>query len=147
LYVGIDRGQRRVHLVALDENLNLDAARVVDVADLAGLRQLLERASVVAIDAPEALSTAPHANDESLPPKFRSARCAEIALGREHAIWVPWTTPTPELPLPPCGRQSCDLAWAKIQTAVAPALRAATLPVDEASPVDPRRPSGAACSS
>ena len=25
--------------------------------------------------------------------KFRTARCCEIALGREHRLWVPWVTP------------------------------------------------------
>lgn len=79
LYVGIDLGQRRVHLGALDEDLSLGATKVVDVADLESLREVLEWAFVVAIDAPEALSTSPHADDEVLPPKFRSARCAEIA--------------------------------------------------------------------
>lgn len=101
MYVGIDLGQRRIHLVALDDGLRLAAATVVNVVDLENLRGLLERANVVAIDAPKALSTAPHLEDESLPPKFRSARCAEIALGREHATWVPWTTPTIQQPLPP----------------------------------------------
>lgn len=49
---------------------------------------------MVAIDTLEEPSTAPHAGDETLSPKFRTARCAEIALGRERAIWVPWVTPT-----------------------------------------------------
>lgn len=100
LYVGIDLGQRRVHVVALDAGLRLATATVVDVAEIETLRDQLEQAEVVAIDAPAALSTAPHASDETLSPKFRSARCAEIALGREHAIWVPWVTPTADLPLP-----------------------------------------------
>jgi predicted nuclease with RNAse H fold len=101
LYVGIDLGQRRVHVVALDAQLSLGDARVVDVEQLSSLGEILEWALVIAIDAPEALSTAPHADDESLPPKFRSARCAEIALGREHGIWVPWVTPTIDRPLSP----------------------------------------------
>ncbi|HEV2756769.1 MAG TPA: DUF429 domain-containing protein [Actinomycetota bacterium] len=100
MFVGIDLGQRRVHVVALDEQLRLQTATVVDVADLESLRSCLKDAEVVAIDAPEALSTAPHAYDESLSRKFRSARCAEIALGREHRIWVPWVTPTIDQVLP-----------------------------------------------
>jgi hypothetical protein len=47
----------------------------------------------VAVDSPGAWSTAPHAGDESVPPKFRLGRCSEIALGREYRIWVPWSTP------------------------------------------------------
>ncbi len=101
LYVGIDLGQRRIHLVALDDRLRLAAASVVDALELESVKGLLERADVVAIDAPQKLSTAPHAADATLSPKFCSARCAEIALGREHRIWVPWVTPTIEHPLPP----------------------------------------------
>lgn len=101
MFVGIDLGQRRVHLVALDGSLSVGAAKVVDVEQLQSLRKVLESAYVVAIDAPEALCTSPHAADESLSPKFQSARCAEVALGREHSIWVPWVTPTIDKPLPP----------------------------------------------
>lgn len=36
-------------------------------------------ATAIAIDAPAAPSTAPHAGDPSLSPKFRPARCCEIA--------------------------------------------------------------------
>ncbi|HEX2058068.1 MAG TPA: DUF429 domain-containing protein [Actinomycetota bacterium] len=93
MFVGVDLGQRRVHVVSLDEGLQLAAATVVDVSDLERLREDFDRAEVVAIDAPEALSTGPHTGDESLGRKFRSGRCAEIALGREHGIWVPWVTP------------------------------------------------------
>lgn len=113
MYVGIDLGQRRVHVVALDERLRLAAATLVDVADLETLRDYLKQADAVAIDAPEALSTAPHAGDEALGRKFRSGRCAEVAPGRDHAIWVPWVTPTAEQPLPPCmniGFQVFELA-------------------------------------
>lgn len=114
MYVGIDLGQRRVHVVALDDELRIVAARVVDVADLESLRDVLASAQVVAVDAPEALSTAPHAEDETLPPKFRTARCAEIALGREHAIWFPWVTPTTEQPLSPWMRVGFDVFAAPI---------------------------------
>ena len=101
MFVGIDLGQRRVHAVSLDQNLRLAFATVVDVADLDSLRERLAEARVVAIDAPEALSTAPHAADEALGRKFRSGRCAEVALGREHGIWVPWVTPIAGQPLAP----------------------------------------------
>ena len=50
-------------------------------------------ATAIAIDAPAALSTAPHAEDPTISGKFRSTRCCEIALGREHRLWVPWVTP------------------------------------------------------
>ena len=49
--------------------------------------------SRVAIDAPSALSPLRHADDESLAPKFRVARCGEIALGRDRGVWVPWVSP------------------------------------------------------
>ena len=84
-----------------EAELRLTFATLVDVADLESLRPHLELAEIVAIDAPEALSTTPHAGDDSLSPKFRPARCAEIALGRELRIWVPWVTPTAAQPLPP----------------------------------------------
>ncbi len=101
MFVGIDLGQRRIHLVALDHSLRLANALVMDVADIEGLPLVLHGARVVAIDAPEALSTAPHTDDESLSPKFRTARCAEIALGREKRIWVPWVTPSADQVCPP----------------------------------------------
>ena len=101
MFVGVDLGQRRAHLVALDGGLGLASATVVDVADLESVRAYLEGAEVVAIDAPEGLSAAPHVTDEALSRKFRPARCAEIALGRDHGIWVPWVTPTNGLPVPP----------------------------------------------
>ena len=42
MFVGIDLGQRRRHLVALDEELRLVRAAVVDVADLDSLSGELE---------------------------------------------------------------------------------------------------------
>lgn len=73
---------------------------MLDVSDLEGLPLVLSRSEVVAIDAPERVSGTPHAGDESLAPKFRVARCAEIALGRGHGIWVPWVTPAAEAVCP-----------------------------------------------
>lgn len=91
--VGVDVGARRLDAVALD-----DEGRVVDTAafsavDVESLVTWAAKARTVAVDAPDAWSTAPHAGDESLAPKFRSARCAEIGLGGMEGIWVPWTTP------------------------------------------------------
>ena len=57
-------------------------------------------ATAIAIDAPAALSTAPHGEDPTISGKFRSARCCEIALGREHRLWVPWVTPVAGAPVP-----------------------------------------------
>ena len=50
-------------------------------------------AARVAVDAPSALSTSPHADDVALGRKFRAARCGEVALGREAGVWVPWVSP------------------------------------------------------
>jgi len=57
------------------------------------VRTLVAGAHEIAIDAPSELSTAPHRADTSLSPKFRVARCGEIALGTDAGIWVPWVTP------------------------------------------------------
>jgi predicted nuclease with RNAse H fold len=99
-FVGIDLGAMAIHCVVLDE-----ARRVVDgrvlASDASGeLESVTAGTTGVAIDAPAALSTAPHADDMALPPKFRHARCCEVALGREHRLWVPWVTPTAAGTLP-----------------------------------------------
>jgi predicted nuclease with RNAse H fold len=99
-YFGIDLGAKRIHVVSVDTDLNLGSTYVIDAADLSELETVLQGSAVVAIDAPAALSTAPHADDETLSPKFRTARCAEIALARDRGIWVPWVTPTAERVLP-----------------------------------------------
>ncbi len=97
---GVDVGARRLHCVWLDSDGRLREADVIDVGQAGGLERAVERlapAGVVAIDAPEKPTTEPHASDPApLSPKFRTARCAEIALGREHGIWVPWVTPQAE---------------------------------------------------
>jgi len=98
-YAGIDVGARALHCAALAED-----GAVLDVATLPAanpdaLAQWCAGARAIAIDAPEAPSTAPHAADRTLAPKFRRARCAEIELGRSHGSWVSWATP-PEPPFP-----------------------------------------------
>ena len=55
----------------------------------------------VAIDAPSARSSGPHAADAALSRKFRAARCGEVALGRDVGIWVPWVSPPDGAPLAP----------------------------------------------
>ncbi|MGI9079377.1 MAG: DUF429 domain-containing protein [Acidimicrobiales bacterium] len=95
--IGIDVGSRRLDAVALD-----GMGRVTDVgtfaaADAGAVVAWVGPAAAVAIDSPDRWSRAPHATDVTLSPKFRSARCAEIGLARDHGIWVPWTTPvTPQ---------------------------------------------------
>ena len=71
---------------------------MVDATDTAAVVALLQRVGGVAVDSPGAWSTAPHAGDESIAPKFRLGRCGEIALGREYGIWVPWSTPPKPAP-------------------------------------------------
>lgn len=95
-WAGIDVGQRRLHVVVLGAGLRVARASTVPVGDAGALEAALEGTEVVAIDAPEGLSTRPHAGDATLSPKFRGARCAEIALGRRRAIWVPWVAPAGE---------------------------------------------------
>jgi predicted nuclease with RNAse H fold len=99
LYVGVDVAADRLHCVALDERLRVDATAVFSGAEIPELASWAEGASTIAIDAPAQLSTAPHRDDPSLSPKFAVARCAEIALGRQYGSWVPWVTPTAE-PIP-----------------------------------------------
>lgn len=94
MVIGIDVATERLHCVALDNDGALVGGRVFAARDLGALAAWAAPAEIVAIDAPAALSTAPHGDDGSLSPKFRRARCAEIALGLEHGIWVPWTSPT-----------------------------------------------------
>ena len=72
------------------------AADVLDAdagAAVAWVRALGDDVRRVAIDAPSALSAGAHAEDAALAPKFRAARCGEVALGREHGVWVPWVSP------------------------------------------------------
>jgi predicted nuclease with RNAse H fold len=96
--VGIDVGARRLDAVALDDDGRVFDTIAVPSADVAGLVDWATGATGLAVDAPDAWSTAPHAGDGTLPAKFRSARCAEIGLGRMEGVWVPWTTPVERAP-------------------------------------------------
>ena len=94
MYVGIDVAGERIHCVRLDADARVEQTRVFGRAELGEVSGWLAGARVVAIDAPAQLSTAPHRGDPAVNAKFQTARCAEIALGREHGSWVPWVTPT-----------------------------------------------------
>jgi predicted nuclease with RNAse H fold len=92
-FVGIDVGARLLHCAALNADGRILDSAVLAADDRALLRAWCADATVVAVDAPEGPSTAPHAGDAGLSPKFRAARCAEIELGRRHGCWVPWVAP------------------------------------------------------
>jgi predicted nuclease with RNAse H fold len=96
--VGIDVGARRLHAVALDGEARVVGAEVFDARHLDEVAAWTSGADQVGIDSPDRWSTAPHGSDHRLSPKFRTARCGEIALGRDHGIWVPWTTPVEPTP-------------------------------------------------
>src|SRR4051812_46547214 len=103
-FVGIDLGVRALHVVTLERTgprLRVADARVVTPDAIDDLAPVVAAARAVAIDAPAAPSRGRHADDDTLAPKFRSARCGEIALGRGAAIWVPWPTPTRAADAPP----------------------------------------------
>jgi predicted nuclease with RNAse H fold len=80
----------------------------------------------VAVDAPSGLSTGAHAGDATLAPKFRAARCGEVALGREAGMWVPWVSP-------PVGATEVA-GWIAVGLALFEALRAAGLEAVETYP-------------
>lgn len=94
--VGIDLGAKALHAVVLeraDRKFRVVDATVVFPGGDDALLALCADAAAIAIDAPSDPSTAPHTGDLSLSPKFRVARCGEIALGQDHGSWVPWVTP------------------------------------------------------
>lgn len=90
--VGIDLGARAVWAVAAEGGRFVDG-RAFGPDELDALARWCGDA-VVAIDAPAGPSEGHHAGDESLSPKFRPARCAEVALGRA-GYWVSWVTGAP----------------------------------------------------
>jgi predicted nuclease with RNAse H fold len=90
-FVGIDVSADACYVVVLDAR-----GRVIDgsiVANGGDIITAVGDATGVAIDAPDHPSTSRHAADASLARKFRSARCAEVALFRTAGFAVPWTTP------------------------------------------------------
>jgi hypothetical protein len=95
--VGIDLGASTIHVVVLEAAAQrlptVVDARTFAGCDVDGVTKLLDGARDIAIDAPAQLSVAPHRDDASISPKFRVARCGEIALGQDAGIWVPWVTP------------------------------------------------------
>ncbi len=91
--LGIDLGAQALHVVGVTEQGFLSLCGVMGLADLAESLTVLPPGCVVAVDAPATPSRGFHAADMSLRPKFRTARCAEIALGLGHGYWVPWATP------------------------------------------------------
>ena len=96
MWAGVDVGARILHAVVLDGRGRLLGTAAFDGAE--PLVRWLDGAAGVGVDSPDAWSTAPHASDATLSPKFRTARCGEIGLGRLYRIWVPWTTPVDPAP-------------------------------------------------
>ena len=121
----MDVGAARLHCVLLAGGGQVADVCVLDPGDDEGVRRMLVKAALAAVDAPAALSRAPHAGDAALSPKFRLARCAEVALGREHGIWVPWVTP-----------DDCERAprWMQVGLDLFALARAAGCPVIEVFP-------------
>lgn len=99
--VGIDLGARIVHVVALDDSGTVQLAESVPAPDVATVLPALSSEAVVAIDAPDAQQVPRHLGDVALSPKFRPARCGEIALGSLRHYWVPWVTPPRGSPCAP----------------------------------------------
>ncbi len=102
--VGIDLGAKALHAVVLERaarKFRVVDATVVLPEEEDALLALCVDAAAIAIDAPSDPSTAPHAGDVGLKPKFQVARCGEIALGRDHGSWVPWVTPEARDASPP----------------------------------------------
>jgi hypothetical protein len=77
--IGIDVAAARRNCVALDEHGSFAGGRIYAATELNADVEWAAGANVIAIDAPAKLSTAPHGSDDELSPKFRTARCAEIA--------------------------------------------------------------------
>jgi predicted nuclease with RNAse H fold len=99
LAVGIDVSADVLHVVAITLRTNTVAfAELVDPDDPEALLGVCA-GGVVAIDAPDRPSTSLHVDDAAVGRKFRSGRCAEVALGREFRYWVPWVTPPPDGPV------------------------------------------------
>ena len=96
LAAGVDVSARVLHAVVLGSpSCEVAAVHEWSADDPSGLVDVLRAGGVTraAIDAPAAVSAGAHADDEALGRKFRGARCGEVALGREHGVWVAWVPP------------------------------------------------------
>jgi Protein of unknown function (DUF429) len=92
--IGIDVGADAIWAVAigLEERPQIQASVLSHPVDLELLGRFVDGAAQIAIDAPAEPSDLPHAADLRYAPKFRRARCGEVALRRQ-GIPVPWVTP------------------------------------------------------
>lgn len=90
--LGIDVGQYRLHIVEIAADGTLGRAEVWDANHRDGLVEWARRVGYVAIDAPSAPGGVPQPHT-GMAAKFTGARCAEIALGQNWGMWVPWATP------------------------------------------------------
>jgi predicted nuclease with RNAse H fold len=105
--------------LALQPVLMVADTHLLDPRDDDAIVHACRSAKTIAIDAPAALSTGPHAGDD-LPPKFQSARCGEVAL-RRRGFAVPWTTPTALQAAPSWMRSGFHL-WELLQANGSPAV-------------------------
>jgi predicted nuclease with RNAse H fold len=115
-FVGIDVGTNAFHAVAIDTDRRVGGAQVFAADDLDELAEWLAPARVVAIDAPDRVSSGAHVTDDRVAAKFREGRCAEVALGLKANYWVPWATPV----APVAG------SWIEVGIALHERLRATT---------------------
>ena len=116
-----------MHAIALDGGrvMRGDVLPPVAAEVVAWVRGLGAPVRRVAVDAPSARSPLHHAGDETLAPKFRRARCGEIALGRDVGVWVPWVSPAEGEDLP---------AWIAVGLSTFAALAAAGFDAVETYP-------------
>lgn len=126
--VGIDVGASRLHLVALGHDGRVLGGDVEAADDVDAAVAWVQRFGPVrvAVDAPSGLSPGAHGDDLSLAPKFRAARCGEIALGRQDGVWVPWVSP-------PAGSGGVA-GWIGVGLALFTALAAAAIEAVETYP-------------
>lgn len=113
--VGIDLGAHAIFAVALDGR-EVAAGRLLSPDDLDELVALCAGATAIAVDSPGGHSDGVHEAEHTISPKFRVARCGEIAAGEQVGSWVPFVTPR--------SREACA-PWMVTGFAVWDALRAA----------------------
>jgi len=124
VYGGIDVAARHLHCVGIDNDGRVVSVRLLEASELDGLAAWAREAEAVGVDAPAQVSTGPHADDPNLPPKFRTARCAEIDLRRVFSCAVPWTAPMTAM----------TAGWMLTGLTVFDALRRADVPAIEVYP-------------